>query len=164
MSNLNSLVDIWKGWPLGSALSTSFKEKTGLGAHIAEGKIVDIENEAGVPVIDLMTSATIQDTDAALTAPDHPWLVVQGYDQWDSHEANKSTCIKLGSGVIFKVATALEHNVGDLVYSNAGVVTSCGAHATVQIGATGVYYTTDKQSIGQVIEFNSYEGWVVIAS
>jgi hypothetical protein len=163
MSNLNSLVDVWKGWPLGSALSTSFKQKAAV-ANIVEGKIVDIENEAGVPVFDVMTSSGIQHTDASLIAPNHPWLVVQGKDQWDSNQADKSTCIKLLSGVIFKVATALEHNVGDLVYSNAGVVTSCPTHAVLQIGATGVYYTTDKQSIGQVIEFNSYEGWVVVSS
>lgn len=163
MSDLTSVVDVWKGWPNGSALSASYKQKAGLVSDIVEGTIVDLENEAGVAVFDTMTSADMQATSAAVANEDDPWLVIQGKDQWDGTTANRGTLIKLRSGVIFKVPTALEHNVGDLVYSNAGVVTS-QVHATTQIAMTGVYYTTDKFPIGQVIEFNSYENWVVVAS
>jgi hypothetical protein len=65
---------------------------------------------------------------------------------------------------VFKVASALEHNVGDLVYSNAGIVTSCPAHATAQIGVTGVFYSLDRQSLGQAIEVNHDANYVVVAS
>jgi hypothetical protein len=164
MSNLGSLVDVWKGWPNGSALASSFKQKAGLGANIVEGIIVALENEAGVPVFDTATSGLVQVvTTGAIVKPDHLWLVIQGVDQWDGTTAAKATLIKLHSGVIFKVPTALEHNTGDMVYANAGVVTS-QTHAVVQIGATAVYATTDRQPVGQVIEFNSYEDWVVVAS
>jgi hypothetical protein len=164
MSNLSSLVDILRGWPNGSALATSFKEKAGLGAHVTEGQIVDVEAEGVLPVIDLMTSSLIQNTNASSVSPDHPWLVVQGKDQWDADTADKSTCIKLRTGIVFKVASALEHNVGDLVYSNAGIVTSCPAHATAQIGVTGVFYSLDRQSLGQAIEVNHDANYVVVAS
>lgn len=163
MSDLTSVVDVWKGWPNGSALSASYKQKAGLPTDLVEGTIVDLENEAGVAVYDTMTSADMQANTAAVSNTDDPWLLIQGKDQWDSTTSNRGTLIKLRSGVIFKVPTALEHNVGDMVYSNAGVVTS-QVHATLEIAMTGVFYTTDKHPIGQVIEFNSYENWVVVAS
>lgn len=164
MSDLTSIVDVWKGWPNGSALSASYKQKAGLGSDIVEGTIVDLENEAGVAVYDTMTSARMQADTAAVANEDDPWLLIQGKDQWDGSTSNRGTLIKLRTGVIFKVPTALEHNVGDMVYSNAGVVTS-QVHATLAIaGGGGVYYTTDRFPIGQVIEFNSYENWVVVAS
>lgn len=163
MSNLGSLVDVVKGWPNGSALASSFKQKNGLGSNIVEGKIVKLENEAGVPVYNVASSAAMQSATGPATNEVPLWLVIQGYDQWDSNQAQKGTCIKLHSGVIFKVPSTNEFNVGDLVISNAGDV-QAQTHATAQIGATGVYITTDLHPIGQVLEFNSYEDWVIISS
>lgn len=161
MSDLDSLFDVVDGWPEGSALAYNFPQKTGLGTDLSEGEIVDLEDAAGTAVLDRMTSSLAQNTDASVVVPDQPWLIIQGKDQTDAEEAGNVAAIKLGTGVIFKVPKVLEHNVGDLVYSNNGAIQSI-SHATVQIGATGVYYTTDRQAIGQVVEVESYYNWVLV--
>jgi len=162
MSNLGSLVDIVKGWPNGSALAASFKQKAAVG-NITEGKIVKLENEASVPVYNLASSNAMQAATGPASNETPLWLVIQGYDQWDANMATKGTCIKLHSGIIFKVPMTTEVNVGDLVVSNAGVLVR-QVHATAQIGATGVYITTDLHPVGQVLEYNSYEDWMIVSS
>jgi hypothetical protein len=161
MSDLDSLFDVVRGWPNGSALAFNFAQKTGLGTDLTEGEIVDIEDQAGTAVVDRMTSSLRQGTDGAVVVPDQPWVIVQGMDQTDAEEAKMVAALKLKTGLIFKVPKLLEHNVGDFVSSNNGAIVSI-AHATAQIGATGVYYTTDKQPIGQVIEVESYYNWVLV--
>ncbi len=162
MSSTTSLFDVVGGWPNGSALSANFGQKAGLGTDLVEGEIVDIEDSgAGIPVVDRMTSSLQQATDASVVLPDQPWLVVQGMDQYDAEEPGMVACVKLGTGVIFKVPKVLKHNVGDLVSSNAGAIVSI-IHATAQIGVTGVFYSLDRQAIGQVIEVESDEGWVLV--
>lgn len=162
MSSTTSLFDVVGGWPNGSALSANFGQKAGLGTDLHEGEIVDIEDSgAGIPVVDRMTSSLQQATDASVVLPDQPWLVVQGLDQFDGEESGKVACVKLGTGVIFRVPKLLEHNVGDLVSSNNGEIVSI-IHATAQIGVTGVFYSLDRQAIGQVIEVESDEGWVLV--
>jgi len=161
MSDLTSSFDIVDGWPEGSALAYNFSQKTGLGTDLSEGEVVDLENAAGIAVLDRMTSSLQQNVDASAVVPDQPWVVIQGMDQTDAEEAGNVAVLKLGTGLIFKVPKVLEHNVGDLVYSNNGAITSI-IHATLQIGATGVFYTTDRQAIGQVVEVESYYNWVLV--
>lgn len=161
MSDLDSLFDVVRGWPNGSALSFNFVQKAGIGTDLSEGEIVDIEDASGVAVVDRMTSGSMQNTDAAVVAPDQPWVIIQGMDQTDAEEAKKVATVKLQTGVIFKVPKVLEHNVGDFVSSNNGAIESI-VHATAQVGATGVFYTTDKQPIGQVLEVESYYNWVLV--
>lgn len=146
MSNLNSQFDTIKGWPNGSALHYNFKQKDAVTPDIAEGTIVAVEDESGVAVIDRYTSAA-----TASGNLDHPWLVVQGADQSDADFAGKLTCVKLRTGIVFKVATAETPTVGDLLWANAGVLTGTDPNPT-------------SPHVGKVIEFNSTDGYMVVES
>lgn len=163
MSNLTSLFDVLQGWPMGSALSAAFKQKDAVSPDITEGQVVAVEDESGVPVVDLMTSDLVQETDGVINNPDHPWLVIQGHDQSDGEMSGKLACLKLRTGLIFKVATALDHDVGDVLYSNAGVPTS-EAHSIAQIGGTGVYVSADHQAIGKILQHDSTDNFIVVES
>jgi hypothetical protein len=147
MSNLTSAFDVLRGWPNGSALSWDFKQKDAVTPDIVEGTVVAVEDESGVPVVDRWESALLTGNNL-----DHPWIVVQGADQYDGEFTGKLTCVKLRTGVIVKVATALTPTVGDIVWSDSD----------------GVFTTTDPGSnipgCGRVIEFNADEGWMVIES
>jgi len=147
MSNLNSAFDVLRGWPNGSALSWDFVQKAGI-ANIVEGTVVAVEDDgAGRSVVDRHESALLIGNN-----PDHPWLVVQGADQYDGEFTGKLTCVKLRTGVVFKVVTVLTPVVGELVWADAnGVLTN------VDPGG-GVY------SLGKVIEFNSTDGYMIIES
>lgn len=146
MSNLSSLFDIVKGWPYSSALHYNFKQKNAVTPDIAEGSVVAVEDESGVAVIDRYTS----DVTASANL-DNPWLVVQGADQSDADFAGKLTCVKLRTGVTFKVATAETPSVGDLLWANAGVLTGTDPNPT-------------SPHLGKVIEFNSTDGYMVVES
>ena len=163
MSNLTALFDVLRGWPQSSALSAAFKQKAAVSPNITEGKVVAVEDESSVPVVDVMTSSNVQESTGPINNPDTPWLVIQGADQSDADMSDKLACLKLRTGLVFKVVTALDHDVGDLVYSNAGVLTS-EAHATAQIGATGVYRSTDHQAVGKILEHNSTDKFIVVES
>lgn len=163
MSNLTSLFDVLRGWPQGSALAAAFKQKDAVTPDLTEGKVVAVEDESSVPVVAKMTSSNVQEATGPINNPDHPWLVIQGADQSDADMSGKLACLKLRTGLIFKVATALDHDVGDLVYANAGALTS-QAHATAQIGATGVYRTTDKQVVGKILQHDATDKFIVVES
>jgi hypothetical protein len=163
MANLTSLFDVLQGWPASSALSAAFKQKAAVSPDITEGKVVAVEDETNVPVVNVATSSNVQEATGPINNPDNPWLVIQGADQSDSSMSGKLVCLKLRSGLIFKVTTALDHDVGDLVYSNAGVLTS-EAHATAQIGATGVYRSTVHQAVGKILQHDATLKFVVVES
>jgi hypothetical protein len=145
MSNLTSLFDVLAGLPPHgqSAMENNFKQKAAESPIIVEGMVVALENEAGVPVVSKLTSAAVG------AAPDFPWLCIQGMDQSDAAFADKVSVLSMKSGLIFKVATALTFAVGDLAYSNAGVLT--------KVAGT-------EQAVGQVIGAVSGSGYVIIAT
>lgn len=145
MSNLSSIFDITRGWPCASALSFSFKQKAAVSPDIEEGTVVAVEDESGVAVVDRWTSA-----DHASGNLDNPWLVMRGRDEEDSVFTGELTCIKLRTGVMFRVITTETPLPGDLVYANAGVVTA------IDPGAAPAF--------GEVVEFNEDEGWMLIES
>ena len=145
MSNLSSIFDIIRGWPYASALSFGFKQKDLVTPDIEEGTVVQVEDESGVPVVDRWTSALVASNNL-----DNPWIVMRGRDEEDAVFSEKLTCIKLRTGVMFRVATSETPLPGDLVYADAGVVTM------VDPGSA--------PSFGEVVEFNEDEGWMVVES
>lgn len=145
MSNLASIFDIIRGWPYASALSYGYKQKAAVTPDIEEGTVVQVENEAAIPVVDRWTSALVAGNNL-----DNPWIVMRGRDEEDAVFSEKLTCIKLRTGVMFRVATSETPLPGDLVYANAGVVT------TVDPGSAPAF--------GVVVEFHESEGWMVVES
>lgn len=164
MSNLASLFDVLAGLPPKgrSALEENFPQLSTQVTDITEGQIVAVEDESG-PVVDLMTSALVQATDFAANLPDQPWLVVQGKDQSDVEFTGNLVCLKMKTGLVFKVATVLTFTIGDLVMASSGVLAAITAGKT-QIGATGAYYGHAEQAVGVVLEMNATAGYVIVAS
>lgn len=123
MSNLSSTFDILRGWPDGSALWYEFPQKAAVTPNITEGTIVAVEpgSPANKPCVDRYTSVA-----TASGNLDHPWLVIQGCDQYDGQFTGTLTCIKLRTGVIFQVATSISPvpAVESLLWANAGVLTA----------------------------------------
>ncbi|RLI86680.1 MAG: hypothetical protein DRP01_03680 [Archaeoglobales archaeon] len=146
MSNLESQFDIIKGWPNSSALHYGFKQKDAVTPAIEEGTIVAVEDESDVAVVDRYSSALPTSGN-----PDHPWLVIQGTDQSDGEFTDKVVCLKLRTGLIFKVATSAAFNPEDPVYANAGAITPTDPNPT-------------SVPIGKVIEVNPIDGYVVVES
>lgn len=145
MSNLSSIFDVIRGWPYASALTYGFKQKALVTPDIEEGTVVAVEDESGVPVVDRWTSA-----DDASGNLDNPWLVIRGYDEEDATFSEKLTCVKLRTGVMFRIATTETPLPGDPIYANGGVVTM------VDPGTAPAF--------GQVIGFDENEGWMVVES
>ncbi len=124
-----------------------------------------IDNLIGLCRITALTSAAAQHTNGSMNAPDHPWLVVQGNDQWDANFVDKCVCVKLLSGIIFKVATAIAATLspGDLVSANAGVLAKV-ARTAANIN-NDAYYSTHKQPVGMVLESNTTgDDYIIVAS
>lgn len=145
MSNLSSIFDVVRGWPNSSGLQNHFKQKAGVSPDIAEGTVVAVENESGVAVVNRWTSAL-----HASGNLDNPWLVMRGLDQTDAEYSDKLACVKLRTGVLFKVATTEFAIPGDQVYANAGVVT------ITQPGSGPAF--------GTVIACDPFEGWMIVES
>jgi len=148
MSNLTSLFDIRRGWPNGCALSWDFPQKAGVTPAIIEGTVVAVEDDgAGNAVVDRHTSALLVGNNA-----DHPWLVVQGTDQYDGEFTGRLTCVKLRTGLVFQVVTALTPAISDLLWADAN----------------GVFTTTDpgggEYPVGKVLEYNATDGYMVVES
>lgn len=146
MSILYSKFQVLGGLPPhdSSALRKDIQPKAAV--TLTEGNIVDVENATGVEVVDKMTSTAV----AAGQPPNQPWLVIEGNDQSDGAVANKTTCVKLKTGVIFQVETAESFTVGDLCRSLAGVIKPL----------TGA----NEQAIGQIIGVNTSANTIVVAS
>ena len=145
MSILYSKFQVLAGLPPhdNSALRRDIQPKSAV--TLTEGNIVDVENAAGTEVVDKMTSLATTNT-----PPDQPWLVIEGNDQGDGAIANKCTCLKLGTGLIFQIVTAESFTIGDLCRSLAGVLKPL----------TGA----NEQAVGQIIGVDSANGTVVVAS
>jgi hypothetical protein len=141
MSNLNSKFDMLRGWPNGSALSYEFKEKDSI-TDLVEGTVVAVEDESGVAVVDRHQSA----------ANDHPWMVVQGTDQYDGDFTGMTTCVRLRTGVVFKVETVLTPAVAAPLWSDVN----------------GVFTDTDpgggEPPLGKVLSFDSDDGVMTVES
>lgn len=146
MSILFSKFQVLGGLPPydNSALRKDIQPKSGV--TLTEGDIVAVENAAGVEVVDKMSSTAV----VGGQPPNQPWLVIEGNDQSDGAVANKATCIKLKTGVIFQVETAESFTIGDLCRSLAGVIKPL----------TGA----NEQAIGQIIGVNTSMNTIVVAS
>ena len=146
MSILTSKFQVLAGLPPhdSSALRRDIQPKAAV--TLTEGNIVDIENVGGVAVVDKMTSTAV----AAGQPPNQPWLVIEGNDQGDGATANRCTCLKLGTGFIWQIATAESSTIGDRCRSLAGVLKPL----------TGAY----EQAIGEIIGVNTANGTVVVSS
>lgn len=149
MSNLNSQFQVMAGRPPhgSSAMEGNFLQKTSESPVLTEGMIGKIENVAGVARMSKLTSA------AVAAVPDYPWLVIEGADMLDSQATGtianpRLTALACKTGLIFKVDSEISVVVGDLVWSNAGVITKV---------------TTDKQALGQVIGLNTAAKYVIVA-
>ena len=147
MSNVNSQFTVMAGRvPKGrSAMSNNFKQKAAPTATLVEGMVCAVEDEAGVAVVDAMTSG------AAAAVPDYPWLVIQGMDQTDAAFVDNVPVLAMKTGCVFKVDSAISVAVADFVYANAGVLTKLG------VG-------DDKQAVGQIIEVNATSAYIVVAT
>ena len=145
MSNLTSIFDVVRGWPNSCALQQHFKQKTAVSPDIGEGTVVAVENEGTVPVVNRWTSAL-----HASGNKDQPWIVMRGLDQTDAEYSEKLACAKLRTGIMFKVSTTESPIPGDLVYSNAGVVTITDPGTA--------------PAFGSVVACNEFEGWIIVES
>jgi hypothetical protein len=112
-----------------------------VGAHPA-GAWVNAFTQAE-PIVSKLSSGVV-----ASVVRDEAWLVIQGNDQFDAQFVDKVTCLKLMTGVTFKVATLIANTLapGDLVSANAGVL-----EKTVAGGGM-------KHSVGMVVESNGVTG------
>lgn len=148
MSNLNSLFDIICGWPNECALLWEFKQKSGVSPNIAEGTIVAVEAGVvpGKSVVDRYTSALAPGGNL-----DHPWLVIEGCDQYDGQFTGTLTCLKLRTGLIFRIPTLLAMTVGERVWAAAGSITNVDPGGGIP-------------HLGKVIGVDPTQGCVVIES
>jgi len=148
MSQLSSVFDIIRGWPDGSACFWEFVQDSGASSDIEEGTVVSVVAASSPTSVDRHTSALIgPDSDQW----DHPWLVIRGKESWDSEFSGKLSCLKLRTGLIFKVPTTLTPSVGDLLWANNGAFT------TTDPGG-GVHH------LGKVLEYDSTDKWMVVES
>lgn len=145
MSNLNSIFDILRGYPFECALCWDFTQDSGAASDIEEGTVVAVTDDGGTPAVDRHTSALIGSN------PDQPWIVIRGKDQEDAQFTGKLTCLKMRTGILFRVPTALTPTVGDLVWANNGALT-----LTDPAGG--------ERHVGKVVEFDADEDWMVIES
>jgi len=146
MSDLtDTIFDVTRGWPNGSALQLSFKQKAAVTPDIEAGTVVAVEDESSVPVIDRHTSAA----DASGNV-DQPWLVMRGLEEADAGESELLACVKLRTGVMFRVETAEEVLPNDLIYANAGVLTKTDPGTA--------------PALGRVVDYHPTEGWMIVES
>jgi len=141
MSNLNSVFDTLRGWPFGSALEQSFAPKSG--STLAEGTIVKTNTDGSGGVhVEALTSSN-GPNNASPAAKDDAWLVIQGNDQWDSQFVNKVSCLKMHSGITFKIQHDSANTLvpGTKVQVNAGVL-----EAVTDLWPVGVVVWSNKQS------------------
>lgn len=149
MSNLNSNFDILRGWPNGCALWQEFKQKAAVSPNITEGTVVAIE--AGT-IPGKAVAARYESVLPTSGNLDNPWLVIQGADPVAGNFTGTLTCIKLRTGVMFKVPTSKPMLVGDRLWADSnGVLTNVDP-------ADGV------EDLGKVIQVDSTNGWVVVES
>lgn len=153
MSDLSSIFDIVRGWtPIseeGCALAWDFLQDSGASSDIEEGTIVAVVAASSPTSVDRHQSALIgPDSDQF----DHPWMVVRGRESSESDFTGKLTCLKMRTGFMVKVPTALTPVIGVPLWADAN----------------GVLTTTDPGSsiphLAKVVEFNASDGWMVVES
>jgi hypothetical protein len=147
MSDLTRQDVIVRGWPYGSGLQYSFRQKALESPDLIEGIIVHVADEGGVPVVTVHTSAL-----HASDNRDNPWVVMRGRNQTDAVTSAKITCVKLGTGIMFQVpVNGAEHPMaGNLVYANAG--------------ATTIVDPGSAPAFGRVVSYDPVAGLVTIES
>jgi len=111
------------------------------GTHPAGAWIVLGTTAEATTFVDKLTSAA-----AANAAPDSAWMVIEGNDQFDGVFTSSVTAVKLGTGVVIKLASTIANTLvpGDFLYANAGVLAKNGS---------GTY-----NSVAQVLESNNTSG------
>lgn len=152
MSDLSSIFDITRGWlpssSEGSALAWDFLQDSGAASDIEEGSVVAVVAASSPTSVDRHTSVLIgPDADQV----DHPWLVVRGRESSESTFTGKLTCLKMRTGLVFKVPTALTVVAGELLWADTGVLTN------VDPGSAAPH-------LGKVQQFNAIDGYMIVES
>lgn len=150
MSDLSSIFDIIRGGqPDLNALQWDFQQDSGAASDIDEGTIVAVVAASSPTSVDRHQSALIgPDADQR----DHAWLVVRGKESSESDFSGVLTCLKMRTGIEFKVPTLLTPTIGDLLWADAN-----GVLTTTDPGG-GVHH------LGKVREFDATDGWIVVES
>jgi len=170
MSNLDSKFDIQRGWPAESQ-ARELDLPAATGVTLTEGMIVKVENDgSGNPVFNKLTSSLVQalggSQDGAVLDPDVPYVVIRGTDQADVSASGKVTALRLNCGLVVKTERYTPDASlvpGSKIISAAGVAT-LQAFTVAQIGATGVYRHAGYQVIGEVLSYDSTNGYLIFAS
>lgn len=105
------------------------------------------------------SSSRAQAADGSLNAPDQMWLVVQGNDQYDGSFTDRLALVKVKTGIVWHVSSTIANTLvpGDLVYSNAGVLTKV-TRAVGAIGGSGANASNQQQPVGMVLYSNNTAG------
>lgn len=148
MSQLSAIFDILRGWPEGSALTWDFIQDAGAASDIEEGSVVSVVAASSPTSVDRHDSALIGPNTDQL---DHPWLVIRGKESSESEFTGKLTCLKLRTGVVFKVPTTESPTVGDLVWADTGVLTNVDPGSNIP-------------HVGKVLQFNATDSWMIVES
>jgi len=149
MSDLSSIFDILRGWPDGSALDWEFVQDSGAGSDIEEGTVVSVVAASSPTSVDRHTSALIGPSTDQI---DHPWLVIRGKESSESEFTGKLTCLKLRTGIKFKVPTLdLTMEPGDLLWADTGVLTKTDPGSNIP-------------HVGKVVQSDQIDGWIVVES
>ena len=150
MSDLSSFFDVLRGGlPELSALQWDFLQDSGAASDIEEGTVVAVVAASSPTSVDRHASALIgPDADQR----DHPWLVVRGLESSESEFTGILTCLKMRTGIKFKVPTLLTPTLGALLWADAnGVLTTTDP-------AGGIHH------LGKVVEYDATDGWMVVES
>ena len=150
MSDLSSIFDILRGGqPDLSALQWDFIQDSGAASDIEEGTIVAVVAASDPTSVDRHQSALVgPDSDQR----DHAWLVIRGRESAESEFTGVLTCLKMRTGIKYRVPTLLAPAIGDQVWADAdGVLTN------VDPGG-GVHH------LGKVLEYDATDGWIVVES
>lgn len=148
MSDLSSIFDILRGWPDGSALTWDFVQDSGAASDIEEGSVVTVVAASAPTSVDRHDSALIGPNSDQL---DHPWLVIRGKESSESEFTGRLTCLKLRTGVVFKIPTLETHVVGNLLWADTGVLTNVDPGSNIP-------------HLGKVLQFNATDGWMIVES
>ena len=149
MSYLTSKFDVLRGVEGkegSSALVWDFVQASGASPDIQEGTVVSVVAASTPTAVNRHTSVLLTGNNW-----DHPWLVIRGKESSESQFVNRLTCVKLRTGVKFKVATALTPVVGELLWADAGVLTNVDP-------GSGIPH------LGKVIGFDADNGFMIVES
>lgn len=120
MSHLTSRFDVVRGYPeSGSALAWDFAQDPGATSDIVEGTVVSVVSASLPTAVDRHTSALLTGNNY-----DHPWIVARGKESSEAIFGNKLTCVRLRTGLVFKVATTLTPAIGSLLWALDGELTT----------------------------------------